>query len=130
MNYIVFLGRLFYSLIFITSSLAHFTAPVIAYGAAQGVPMPSVLVPLSGVIALAGGLSILLGYKARLGGWLLVIFLVPCTLIMHKFWGLSDPMAASLQQAMFMKNLSMLGAALLITYFGAGPVSMDNRKKR
>lgn len=128
MNFIVLIGRIFYALIFITSSLAHFSGPVIAYGASQGVPMPSVLVPLAGVIAFLGGLSVLIGFKARLGAWLIVIFLVPCTLIMHKFWGLSDPMVASLQQAMFMKNLSMLGAALLITYFGAGPLSMDNRK--
>ncbi|WP_215217007.1 MULTISPECIES: hypothetical protein [Candidatus Rhabdochlamydia] len=35
------------------------------------------LVPFSGLLALVGGLSILLGYKARYGAWLLVIFLVP-----------------------------------------------------
>jgi putative oxidoreductase len=29
---------------------------------------------------------------------------------------------------MFMKNLSMLGAAILIAYFGAGPLSLDSRK--
>lgn len=130
MNFIVLLGRILFGLIFITSSLAHFSKAVIAYGASQGVPMPSVLVPLSGVIALVGALSVIFGFKARLGAWLLVIFLIPCTLMMHKFWGLSDPMVSSLQQAMFMKNLSMLGAALLITYFGAGPLSWDNRKKK
>jgi len=30
---------------------------------------------------------------------------------------------------MFMKNLSMLGAALLISQFGSGPWSLDARKK-
>jgi len=28
---------------------------------------------------------------------------------------------------MFMKNISMLGAALLIAHFGAGPLSLDER---
>jgi uncharacterized membrane protein YphA (DoxX/SURF4 family) len=28
---------------------------------------------------------------------------------------------------MFLKNLSMLGGALLISQFGAGPVSIDQR---
>jgi uncharacterized membrane protein YphA (DoxX/SURF4 family) len=31
------------------------------------------------------------------------------------------------QQVMFMKNVSMLGAALMITYLGSGPVSLDSR---
>jgi putative oxidoreductase len=34
-----------------------------------------------------------------------------------------------MQQIMFMKNLSMLGAALLITHFGSGPCSLDERAK-
>jgi putative oxidoreductase len=49
--------------------------------------------------------------------------------MMHKFWGIADPMMARMQQVMFMKNLSLLGAALLISYFGAGPLSLDARKE-
>jgi uncharacterized membrane protein YphA (DoxX/SURF4 family) len=30
-----------------------------------------------------------------------------------------------MQMGMFMKNISMLGGAFLITYFGAGPLSID-----
>jgi putative oxidoreductase len=37
-------------------------------------------------------------------------------------------MMGQLQQAMFMKNVSMLGGALLIAYFGAGPLSLDSRR--
>ena len=86
--------------------------------------------PLSGLIALAGGLSVLLGYRAKVGAWLLVVFLVPITLAIHNFWAVHDPMAAQIQQVMFMKNLSMLGAALLISYFGAGPLSFDARRAK
>jgi putative oxidoreductase len=82
-------------------------------------------VPVSGILALIGALSILLGYRAKIGAWLLVLFLIPVTLTMHKFWGVSDPTAAQMQMAMFMKNVSMLGGALLITQFGAGPWSLD-----
>jgi len=42
-------------------------------------------------------------------------------------WAVADPMMAQLQRAMFFKNLSMLGGALLITHFGAGPMSLDER---
>jgi putative oxidoreductase len=34
---------------------------------------------------------------------------------------------AQMQSAMFLKNVSILGGALLIAYFGAGPVSLDAR---
>ncbi len=87
--------------------------------------MPELLVPLSGIIALTGGLSVLLGYQTRLGAWLLVIFLVPVTLMMHNFWAVSDPGASQIEKAMFLKNVTMLGGALLISYFGAGPLSLD-----
>jgi putative oxidoreductase len=118
------LGRIFYSAIFILSGPNHFKAATIGYAAAQGVPLASMAVPLSGIIALVGGLSIALGYRAKLGAWLIVLFLVPVTLMLHRFWGVSDPQVAGLQLAMFMKNLSLLGAALMIARVGSGPLSL------
>ena len=128
MVYLVPLGRFLYSLIFLMTVMGHFSAGYIGYAAQAGVPAPGLLVPLSGVIAILGGVSITLGYKAKIGGWLIVLFLVPVTLKMHAFWAVPDPMMHGMQLAMFWKNVSMLGAALLITHFGAGPVSLDARR--
>lgn len=125
MKFVVLLGRILYSIIFIISAIGHFSPQTIDYATATGVPFAMVLVPLWGLIALVGGISILIGYKARWGAWLLVIFLVPVTLIMHRFWGIDEPGVVSLQLVMFLKNVALLGAALLITYFGAGPLSID-----
>ena len=127
MKYLVLLGRILYSAIFLVAGPQHFCSKTIAYAASQGVIMPNLLVPFSGILAILGGLSIVLGFKARLGAILLVLFLVPVTLTMHQFWGLTDPMMANLQQIMFMKNLSMLGCALLVIYFGSGPMSLSKR---
>jgi putative oxidoreductase len=124
---VVLLGRLFYALIFLAASPNHFTKQAIVYAVAQGVPLASIAVPLSGVVALAGGLSILLGYRAKLGACLIALFLVLVTPTMHKFWGISNPMAAQMQMIMFMENVSMLGGALLISQQGAGPWSLDAR---
>ena len=129
MRYMVAVGRVLYSLIFLMTILGHFSQGYIGYAAQAGVPAAALLVPLSGVIAIAGGLSVALGYQAKLGAWLLVLFLVPVTLAMHNFWTVTDPMMRGMQMAMFMKNVSMLGAALLIAYFGAGPVSLDARRR-
>jgi len=127
---LVLLGRFFYALIFLMAATAHFSKNTIAHAASQGVPLASLAVPLSGIIALAGGMSILLGYRAKTGAWLIVLFLVPVTLMMHKFWTVHDPLMAQTQMVMFMKNVALLGAALLITQFGSGPLSLDARRSQ
>src|SRR6266852_2838027 len=86
MKYLALAGRICFSAIFILSAPGHFTARYVGFAAQAGVPAASLLVPLSGLIALVGGLSIALGYKAKLGG------------------------------------------ALLIAYFGSGPLSLDARR--
>ncbi|HTR49474.1 MAG TPA: DoxX family protein [Kofleriaceae bacterium] len=126
MRAIVPIGRALFALIFITTIFGCFSHGTIAYAAAHGVPVATVAVPVAGMIALAGGLSVLLGYRARFGAFLLLVFLVPVTLIMHRFWGLADPQLAMMQKAQFMKNVALIGGALLVMYYGAGPISLDN----
>ena len=121
-------GRILFSAIFIMSGFLHFSQAEIGYAAQAGVPMARLLVPASGLLALAGGLSILLGYRAKIGGWLLVLFLVPVTLMMHNFWAVKDPMMAQMQMAMFLKNVTIIGGALLISQFGTGALSLDARR--
>lgn len=124
---VVFLGRLLFVLMFLMAGFTHLSKNVIGFAASQGVPMASFLVPASGILALIGGVSVLLGYRAKLGAWLIVLFLIGVT-PMHKFWGIADPMMQQMQMAQFMKNVAMLGAALLITQFGSGPWSLESRK--
>jgi putative oxidoreductase len=128
MCYLVPIGRILFAMIFVTAAPRHFTHEGAQHAAALGLPAAGLLVPISGVMALRGGLSVAPGYKMRWGAWLLVAFLVPVTLTMHAFWRLQDPAAIHVQQAMFEKNLSMLGAAFLLAQFGAGPISIDERK--
>ena len=128
LRYVVPVGRVLFAAIFVMAAFNHFSSKTIGYATSVGVPLAAVAVPLSGVIAVLGGLSVALGYRTRVGAWLIVVFLVPVTLMMHAFWGVSDPMMAQIQMVMFMKNLSMLGAALLLAYHGAGPISFDRRR--
>ncbi|MCW5935959.1 MAG: DoxX family protein [Fimbriimonadaceae bacterium] len=122
---VVLAGRFLFSAIFVASAPMHFSQRMIDMAASHGVPLAAIAVPASGLLSLAGGLSILLGYRARLGAWALVLFLLPVTLMMHQFWAVADTEAATLQLTMFMKNLALIGGALLITQFGSGPMSLD-----
>lgn len=83
---VALLSRLFFVLIFLMAGPNHFAHQAIAFAASQGVLLASIAVPLSGVIALAGGLSILFGYRARIGAWLIALFLIAVTPMLHNFW--------------------------------------------
>ncbi len=127
MNYVLLIGRILFSLIFIFKGLGHFSPTMIHHAEMMGVPMAVLLVPVAGILSLLGGLSILLGYKAKIGAWLLVIFLVPAALFMHQYWNTTEPAMTMMQHYCFWKNVSMIGAALMISYFGSGPLSLDRR---
>ena len=129
MRFLFPLGRVLFALIFVVAAPRHFTREGIRHAEDLGVPAAEALVPLSGLMALAGGISVAVGFKTRWGAWTLVGFLVPVTFWMHAYWRLYDLEAIHVQQALFAKNLSMLGAALLISQFGAGPISIDERRE-
>ena len=125
LRYLVPVGRVLFAFIFIVSFGHHFSPESVAYARAAGVPAPEVAVPAAGVIGLAGGLSVALGFRARIGAGLLLLFLVPVTLWMHAFWRETDPAMIQMHQIHFVKNLALAGATLIIAYFGAGPISVD-----
>ncbi len=124
------LGRTLFALIFVASGLSHFSRQTIGYAASQGVPYAGFFVPLAGVIAILGGLGVALGFQTRVAALLLVIFLVPVTFKMHAYWAAHDAMTAMNQRIHFMKNVSMLGAALFLLAVGGGPLSVDRSRAR
>lgn len=128
MPVIVLIGRILFSALFIIKSFDHFTKDAVDRATTAGVPYADVLVPVAGVIAFLGGLSILLGYKARFGALLLIIFLIPTTFYMHKFWSSDTTFAQMMENYCFFKNIALLGAALMFTHFGSGPWSLDCKK--
>ena len=130
MKYSLIAGRILFALIFLISAPGHFNEQTIAFAAAKGVPMASVLVPFSGILEFAGGLSILVGFRARLGAWLLVLFLLPVTFMLHQFWIVADPFARQLEFSVFLKNIALVGSALMITYHGSGEWSLDKYLER
>jgi len=109
-------GRVLFGGFFAFNGLNHFLQLGFMAGYAQmkGVPAPALAVALTGVLLLAGGLSILVGAWPRIGVALLVLFLLPTSLIMHDFWSVPDPMQRVAEMTSFMKNMALAGAALML----------------
>ncbi|MEX2210369.1 MAG: DoxX family protein [Gaiellaceae bacterium] len=120
MDWVLLIGRILFALIFVMSGAkVHLIqrAQGVQYARANQVPVPELLVPLSGLMAVVGGAFVALGLWADLGALLLAAFAFPVGLGMHAFWKLPDPMERANQQAHFMKNLSIGGAALALFVF-------------
>jgi len=111
------IGRIIYGGFFIMNALNHFrsVSMMAGYARSKGVPAPEAAVIITGLMLLAGGLSVLLGYLPTVGLGLIVIFLVVVAFWMHGYWSVSDPMARMGEQVNFYKNLALAGAALMMT---------------
>lgn len=93
----------------------------------QHLPYPSAMLIASTAFELVGGLLVLLGYKARLGAGLLLIFMVPATLIFHDFWTF-QPADTINGIHHFMKNMAIFGGLLYVLAIGSGKYSLDHKK--
>ncbi len=122
------LGRLLLCTIFfmaaVGNKIPHFS-DVAKVMESVGVPAPQLLLVGAIVFLLVGSLSVILGYKARIGAVLLLTFLVLASYYFHPFWKL-EGQAQQEQMINFMKNLSMMGAMLFVIANGSGPMSLDS----
>jgi putative oxidoreductase len=122
------LGRLLLCTIFLLAvvgnKIPHFS-DVAKIMESVGVPAPSFLLAGAIVFLLVGSLSVIVGFKARIGAVLLLTFLALASYYFHPFWKL-EGQAQQEQMIQFMKNLSMMGAMLFVIANGSGPMSVDS----
>ncbi|REK10780.1 MAG: DoxX family protein [Planctomycetota bacterium] len=125
-------GRVMLATIFLMSALGNKIpnfSRTVEYMTANGVPAPNVMLIGAIVFLLAGGISVVLGFKARIGASLLAVFLILATYYFHDFWTYaSDSQEFQMQMIQFMKNLGLMGAMLMIVANGPGPGSLDESK--
>src|ERR1700681_3083543 len=106
------------------NKIPHFSA-VAKIMESVGVPAPQFLLAGAIVFLIVGSLSVIVGYRARLGAALLLTFLVLASYYFHPFWRL-EGQAQQEQMIHFMKNLSMMGAMLFVIANGSGRMSVDS----
>ena len=112
---IFLIGRIIVGGYYLYNSINQFThLPKMAQRAgSKGVPLPKLAILATGMLLLIGGASILLGWRPEIGVGAIVLFLLPVTPTMHNFWVETDPKQRMGQQINFLKNLALLGSALM-----------------
>ncbi|MEM8628872.1 MAG: DoxX family protein [Chlamydiota bacterium] len=137
---LLFLGRLFLSSIFLLSAvqkLFHWqeakeglvymlaswqviseTHPAFGVVFSHAVSWSSFFLIVAIALELVGGGLIVLGWQARLGAFLLLLFLLPTTIIFHHFWYF-EGLKRDIELAMFLKNIAILGGILYVLVHGS-----------
>ena len=70
-----------------------------------------------------GGILVLIGYRSSLGAFLLLLYWVPLTFIVHSFWNDPDDVRR-IQSVLFMKNIAIIGGLLMVLVNGSGRYSV------
>ncbi|HYC54610.1 MAG TPA: DoxX family protein [Candidatus Binatia bacterium] len=116
-------GRWMFALIFFLSGITHFT-DMTGYVRLmpEAIPFREFWVIVSAVVELAGATMIVANRFPRLGAWLIVLFLIPVTALVHgvAMVTATDPQVQQMQISFFLKGVAMCGGALLITQLGVG----------
>jgi putative oxidoreductase len=124
-RYLPFIGRLMIGLPFAMSGLSKLGA----YGAttgmisAVGLPFPPLAFAVAVATELGGGLLLIAGYRARTVAAVLALFSLATAISFHSNFADQNEMIH------FLKNVMMAGGLLQIAAFGAGALSIDNRRK-
>jgi uncharacterized membrane protein YphA (DoxX/SURF4 family) len=131
------IGRLIFGGFFLYSGIHHFTERknMIEAAKSKNVPMPDLAVDLTGAAMVAGGASILLGVKPRLGTAAIAGFLAGVSPIMHNFWKDEEPEQRMNNMVNFTKNMALLGGAVALMgveepWPVSAPVEKPSRMKR
>lgn len=108
-------GRIIVGIYYTYSGLMHFVkfGAMVGYAKSKGVPLAELGVPITGLLLIVAGITILLGIYPKIGILALVIFFIPVTFMMHNFWAVQDPMARMGEMINFTKNMALMGSALI-----------------
>lgn len=125
MEVLLIVGRILFSLIFLGAGIGHLMKPeeTAAYAAVRGMPAAQWRVRISGVLIAAGGLGVVLGVWMDLAALGLTAYVLIAAFLIHHFWTDEEP-TRSMEMGMFMKNLAIAGAGLIIFTLSASGADM------
>lgn len=123
-KYVELGGRILLASLFLLSGLSKITSygATVGYMAAAGVS--STLLPIVIATEVLGSLAIIAGWHTRLVAFLLAGYTLLAAGLFHNDFG------NQIQMILFLKDVSIAGAFLLLVANGAGPLSLDRRRAR
>lgn len=120
-------GRILMGLYFILPAIMKITDfdGTRAYMIAHNVPLVSLLLIVTIFIQLAGGIALIVGYKAKLTAFVLAGLVLVISIFMHNFWDYPEGMELAHETQNFFKNMGIMAGLLVIAGLGTGAYSLD-----
>jgi putative oxidoreductase len=119
------IGRIMIAYIFVTAGIEKIpgASATMQYMASAGLPhsLIPILLVLTIVVELLGGLMLVFGWHAELAALIMFLYMIPVTLIFHVSTG---------QTIEWAKNLAIMGGLLMIAVYGPGGFSLGSRETR
>ncbi|MFT6957019.1 MAG: putative oxidoreductase [Halieaceae bacterium] len=109
-------GRTLLGLYFILPGILKITdfSQTNEYMAAHGVPLIPLLLPLTIIIQIAGGLALIFGFRTRLVAFCLASLILVINVFMHNFWAMPEGLGRGHELQNFIKNLAIMAGLLYV----------------
>ena len=122
-------ARVQLALMFLLAGIGKFSGldGTAGYIGSVGLPAPKLLALGAGLVEVVGAVLLIVGWQARWAALALAAFTLLATLFFHRYWTLPADQQM-MQQLLFMKNLAIVGGLLALFAFGAGSMSLDQRR--
>ena len=97
------------------------------YMSKHDVPLISILLPLTIVLQIAGGLALIVGFKGKFAAFILAGLTLIISIYMHNFWDLPEGGNVQHETQNFFKNMGIMAGLLMVFALGTGKFSLDNK---
>lgn len=128
-NASVLLGRLLLGTYFTLPGVQKITnfEMMSQYMSKHDVPLISILLPLTIVLQIAGGLALIVGFKGKFAAFILAGLTLIISIYMHNFWDLPEGGNVQHETQNFFKNMGIMAGLLMVFALGTGKFSLDNK---
>jgi len=110
-------GQLLLAFLFLGTAVGNSTMKVkqhVDRMAAQGIPMPMLVLWIGFAMQYVGGLMVALDWRRDIGAVILIVFTVVASAIFHRYWEVQDPMRRHFHISFLFGNCGVIGGLLLL----------------
>lgn len=125
---LILIGRILLAWIFVGSAYGAITnfSGSVGYFGSLNVPAPQLFTTMTVALEVLMSTALILGIGTRYCAVLVFLFVLLATAIAHRYWEYPGPQQIG-QYNNFLKNISIMGGAMLIFVTGGGRFSLDRK---
>ncbi len=122
-------GRFLLGVYFILPGISKIVGyePTAVYMAEHNVPFVDLVLPLTIVLQIGLGVTLIIGLKGKLTAFLLAGMTFVISLYMHNFWDYAEGLERNHETQNFFKNMGIMAGLLCVAALGTGRFSLDNK---